>query len=71
MNLTLSPSKLQQVATDCGGTVSAVSVGQLLANPAYDLQGVAAALSTTPIQLQHALDRDETSSFLLHDQVVL
>jgi hypothetical protein len=65
----LSPEKLQQVATDCGGTIAAVTVGQLLANPAYDLEGVAAALSTTPIQLQHALDRDETGSFMLHEQV--
>lgn len=66
----LSPKKLQQVALDCGGTVSAVTLGQLLANPAYNLQGVAAVLSTTPTHLLHALERSESQSFMRHDQVI-
>lgn len=58
----LSPEKLQQISRDCGGTVSAVAVGQFLADSRYDLNAVAAILSTTPTHLLHALARDENSS---------
>ncbi|NMM06341.1 hypothetical protein [Polaromonas sp.] len=56
MNITnLSRLKLEQIASHCGSTVAAVTVGQLLANPAYDINGVASALSTTPVNLLQAL----------------
>lgn len=62
MNITnLSKAKLEQVSNDCGSTVSAATVGQYLANPAYDINGVAAALSTSPQWLQKALDKPEPS----------
>ena len=63
MNLTLSLAKCLQISTDCGATMSAVSVGQLLCNPAYDLNGAAAALSTTPVCLQQAIDKPEPIAY--------
>jgi hypothetical protein len=63
MNLSLSRLKLEQIAAHCGSTVSAVVVGQLLSNPAYDLKGVAGALSTTPANLQRLLDRPEPIAY--------
>ena len=63
MNLKLSPAKCLQISNDCGATMSAVSVGQLLANPAYDLTGAAAAMSTTPVHLQQAIDKPEPVAY--------
>jgi hypothetical protein len=54
-----SKLKLAQVAADCGGTVHADHLGQLLADPRHTLEGTAAALSTTPVHLAQALAKPE------------
>ena len=64
MELNLTVTKLQQIASDCPCTIDPVTVGQWLADPRMDLQAVAAALSTTPAWLQAAIDRPETESFM-------
>jgi len=59
MNLPLSPGKLAQISSHCGSTVSAVEVGRFLSDTRYDINGCAAALSTTPATFQQAIDLPE------------
>lgn len=58
-----SKLKLAQVAEDCGGTVHADRLGQLLADPRQTTEGIAAALSTTPVHLAQALAKPEPVAY--------
>ena len=56
MNITnLSRLKLEQIASECGSTVSPVVLGQLLADPRQTPASIAGILSTTPAWFARAL----------------
>ena len=57
--MTYSLAKLTQVATDCGATVSPITLGQLLADPRQSTASIARAMSTTPAWFAHALAKPE------------
>lgn len=56
---TYSTAKLAQVAQDCGGTLSPITLGQLLDEPRQTTASIARALSTTPIWFELALAKPE------------
>ena len=60
---TYTPAKLAQVATDCGSTVSPITLGQLLADPRQTTASIAAILSTTPVWFARALAKPEPTVY--------
>ena len=60
---TYSPAKLAQVAIDCGGTISPITLGQLLDDPRQTPASIAAALSTTPVWFLRALAKPEPTVY--------
>ena len=61
--MTYSLAKLTQVATDCGATVSPITLGQLLADPRQTTASIATALSTTPAWFARALALPEPTVY--------
>jgi hypothetical protein len=58
-----STLKLERVASLCGGTLSAISLGLLLEDRRYSMEQIAAAASTTPIMLARALAEPEPTVY--------
>ena len=61
--MTYTLAKLTQVATECGSTVSPITLGQLLADPRQTTASIATALSTTPAWFARALALPEPTVY--------
>ena len=61
--LITSPAKLAQVVAECGSTVSAVFLDQLLADPRQTTESIAGIMGTTPAWFARALAKPEPTVY--------
>jgi len=58
-----STLKLDQVATKCGSTISGIFLGQLLEDPRFTREQIAAILSTTPDYFEMVMAEPEPTIY--------
>lgn len=58
-----STLKLDQVATKCGSTISGIFLGQLLEDPRFTREQIAAILSTTPEYFEMVMAEPELTVY--------